>query len=80
MDKSILKQFLNAGFVYKHHLNSTKAGTPQGGIISPILANLTLDGIEHAIAKEYYSGKGWKSRNPRKVNFLRYADDFFRDC
>jgi len=39
MDKSILKQFLKAGFVYKHHLNPTKAGTPQGGIISPILAN-----------------------------------------
>ena len=46
MDKSILKQFLKAGFVYNRHLNPTKAGTPQGGIISPILANMTLDGIK----------------------------------
>jgi RNA-directed DNA polymerase len=76
MDNSILKQFLKAGFVYKHHLNPTKAGTPQGGIISPILANMTLDGIEHAIADKYYTGKRWKSCNPRKVNFVRYADDF----
>jgi len=76
MDKTILKQFLKAGFVYKHHLNPTKAGTPQGGIISPILANMTLDGIERAIADKYYPGKIWKSRNPKKVNFLRYADDF----
>ena len=76
MDKSILNQFLKAGFVYKHHLNPTKAGTPQGGIISPILANMTLDGIERTIADKYYSGKIWKSRNPKKVNFLRYADDF----
>jgi retron-type reverse transcriptase len=35
MDKSILTQFIKAGFIYKHHLNPTKAGTPQGGIISP---------------------------------------------
>jgi RNA-directed DNA polymerase len=76
MDRSILTQFLKAGFVYNHHLNPTKAGTPQGGIISPILANMTLDGIERVIASKYYSGKSWKSRNPKKVNFLRYADDF----
>jgi RNA-directed DNA polymerase len=75
-DRSILTQFLKAGFVYNHHLNPTKAGTPQGGIISPILANMTLDGIERVIASKYYSGKSWKSRNPKKVNFLRYADDF----
>jgi len=76
MDKSILNQFLKAGFVYKHHLNPTKAGTPQGGIISPILANMTLDGIERAISEKYYTGKSWKSCNRKKVNFLRYADDF----
>jgi len=46
MDKTVLKQFLKAGYVLDRHLFPTEAGTPQGGIISPILANLTLDGIE----------------------------------
>jgi len=80
MDKSILKQFLKAGFVYNRHLNPTKAGTPQGGIISPLLANLTLDGMEMAIAFRYHVGKNGvidKTRfNPEKVHFVRYADDF----
>nr|QNO50074.1 hypothetical protein NEPELPOK_00025 [Methanosarcinales archaeon ANME-2c ERB4] len=80
MDKSILKQFLNAGFVYNRHLNPTKAGTPQGGIISPILANMTLDGMESAIASVYHVGKNGKidkrRYNLRKVNFVRYVDDF----
>ena len=76
MDKLILKQFLKAGFIYNRHLNPTKAGTPQGGIISPILANMTLDGIEEVIASKYYPGKSGKRHNPKKVNFVRYADDF----
>ena len=37
---------------------------------------MTLDGIERAIASKYYYGKKWKSRNPKKVIFLLYADDF----
>ncbi|MEA3283312.1 MAG: reverse transcriptase domain-containing protein [Euryarchaeota archaeon] len=81
MDKSTLKQFLKAGFVYNRHLNPTTAGTPQGGIISPILANMTLDGMEKAISSVYHVGKNGeidKTRyNPHKVNFVRYADDFF---
>ena len=80
MDKSILTQFLKAGFVYNRHLNPTKAGTPQGGIISPILANMTLDGMEKAIASKYHVGKNGeidkRQYNPHKVNFVRYADDF----
>src|SRR3989337_847183 len=37
MDKSVLKQFLKAGFIYESQLFPTEAGTPQGGIISPVL-------------------------------------------
>lgn len=72
MDKSILAQFLKAGFVYKRHLNPTKAGTPQGGIISPNLANMALDGIEKLLMEEYPK----RGNNYYKVNFVRYADDF----
>ena len=74
MEKSILTQFLKAGFIYKHHLNPTKAGTPQGGIISPILANMTLDGIEKLIMTKYPKRK--VSKSTKQVNFIRYADDF----
>jgi len=73
MDKSVLKQFLKAGFVYNRHLFLTEKGTPQGGVISPILANSTLDGIAAIIDDKYHRGRG---HNPKKVNFVRYADDF----
>jgi RNA-directed DNA polymerase len=80
MDKSILKQFLKAGYVFDRHLFPTEAGTPQGGIISPILANMTLDGIEKILADKYRkseSGKiNKKLASKYKVNFVRYADDF----
>jgi RNA-directed DNA polymerase len=72
MEKSILTQFLKAGFIYKRHLNPTKAGTPQGGIISPLLANMTLDGIEKLLLVKYPK----RCKNSTKVNFIRYADDF----
>jgi len=67
MDKSVLKQFLKAGYVYEDKLFSTNEGTPQGGIISPILANMALDGIQKLLSDNF---KG------KKVNFARYADDF----
>jgi len=77
IDESILKQFLKAGYVFERHLFPTDAGTPQGGIVSPILANLALDGIEKILVDKYPKNK--KDRNhvaKYKVNFVRYADDF----
>lgn len=67
MDRTVLSRWLKAGFVEDRKLFPTDAGTPQGGIISPCLANLTLDGMERLL-----------DRLPRraKVNFIRYADDF----
>ena len=81
MDKSILKQFLKAGYVFDRQLFPTKAGTPQGGIISPVLANMALDRIEKLLADKYHkqskSGKINKYHAAKyKVNFSRYADDF----
>lgn len=49
------------------------AGTPQGGIISPTLANMVLDGLESILALNF--GK-IAARSGKKVNYIRYADDF----
>jgi len=68
MDKAILRQWLEAGFMENHVLHPTREGTPQGGIASPILANMALDGLQALIAKVAPKGA--------KVNFVRYADDF----
>lgn len=72
-DRKILKMWLEAGYMEKGMLNRTREGTPQGGIISPTLANMTLDGLEGKIRKEFpRKGNGC----PDKVNLIRYADDF----
>lgn len=76
-DKEVLRKWLKAGFVENRILCPTEAGTPQGGIISPTLANLTLDGLEPLLSAHFPKDK-WKDgkRCPPKVNFIRYADDF----
>jgi len=80
MDKNLLKKFVKSGFVYKKKLFPTEYGTPQGGTISPTLANLTLDGMESIIANNYWKNKKGtidpKNNNKKKVHLIRYADDF----
>ncbi|MGR5178089.1 group II intron reverse transcriptase/maturase [Vibrio mediterranei] len=75
MDKVILKKWLKAGYMELGKLNATEAGTPQGGIISPVLANMALDGLEEVL--EFHFGKkDTKASRKTKVNYVRYADDF----
>ena len=71
-DTAIFKQWLKAGFVYQNELFPTEAGTPQGGIISPVAANMTLDGLEAMLAEKFPKAKS----TGRKMNMVRYADDF----
>jgi len=69
MDTKILRAWLKAGYVDRQVFHHTDTGTPQGGIISPILANMTLDGMD-AAARQAVPTQG------AKVNLVRYADDF----
>ena len=73
MDNAILRRWLKAGFIDKNTLHPTEAGTPQGGIASPALANLTLDGLERVLRERFPKlGQGRSAL----VNIVRYADDF----
>jgi RNA-directed DNA polymerase len=68
MDRRVLEPWLKAGYMENNRLFPTTAGTPQGGIASPVLANLTLDGLEQAIRTAIHPKSD-------KVNVVRYADD-----
>lgn len=74
MDRGMLRKWLKCGYMEEKQLFPTDEGTPQGGIASPVLANMTLDGLEKELKQKYPPAKKPKA-NP-KVNMVRYADDF----
>jgi RNA-directed DNA polymerase len=67
MNKRILSQWLKSGYIDDKIFYDTEVGTPQGGIISPVLANMTLDGLETMLKTRFKN---------HKVNVIRFADDF----
>lgn len=78
--KATIKNWLKAGIMEFEHLSSTDRGTPQGGIISPLLANIALHGMELEFGcrskyGNYLSPSQRKGRN-KGVSLIRYADDF----
>jgi RNA-directed DNA polymerase len=81
LPNKLLKQWLKSGFIKDDTLFPTKSGTPQGGIISPILANIVLDGIEEIVNSHNTRHQKIKDgvvlyRQKIHFNFVRYADDF----
>lgn len=74
MDTSILQKWLKTGIVDQGQWFPTEVGTPQGGIISPTLANMVLDGLERRLTHRF-PRRGGKMPHP-KVRLIRYADDF----
>ena len=51
--RKLIKQWLQAGYVEDEVFHATETGTMQGGIISPLLANITLHGMEDALGIKY---------------------------
>ncbi|MDH5217244.1 MAG: group II intron reverse transcriptase/maturase [Gammaproteobacteria bacterium] len=68
LDRKVLEQWLGSGFIYNKTWYDTPEGTPQGGVASPTLANMVLDGMELLVKSV--------TTKADKVNFVRYADDF----
>jgi RNA-directed DNA polymerase len=67
MDKCMLAKWLKSGYIERKTFHVTEEGTPQGATISPVLCNMTLDGLERELKARF---------KRRKVNLIRYADDF----
>jgi len=79
LDKKVLTTWLKSGFIEKQKLFPTHAGTPQGGIISPVLANMTLDGLQKHIYQAVginFSPTKRILKNKYQIHLVRYADDF----
>ncbi|BAZ44326.1 RNA-directed DNA polymerase [Chondrocystis sp. NIES-4102] len=60
----------------EHQRNSNHQGTPQGGVISPLLANIALHGMEELMKKFASTWKGGKKKNTNSLSLIRFADDF----
>ena len=77
MDTQILEKWLKCGFIETGRLFPTEEGAPQGGTISPVLMNMTLDGLEQILKSRFPTRRKENGKTIfYKVNFVRYADDF----
>ena len=78
--KDAIQKWLKAGFIDNDSFNDTDSGTPQGGIVSPLLANIALHGIEEELGVGYYQSQGYHKLSRKSVGVVKYADDFVIVC
>ena len=71
-----VRTWLKAGYCDQGNLFPTNEGTPQGGVISPLLANIALHGMEARVMQYAETLKGNKRKNRDALSLIRYADDF----
>ncbi|WP_236038578.1 group II intron reverse transcriptase [Ktedonobacter robiniae] len=74
--RRLMKGWLKAGVMEVLELSPTKAGTPQGGVVSPLLANIALYGMEAALTSAYIGENKAPSALRGAPQLIRYADDF----
>ena len=75
--RGMVRQWLKAGVVENGRLTRTEEGTPQGGVVSPVLLNIVLHGMETAAGVRYGADKRARKGSPV---LIRYADDFVVHC
>ncbi|MEW1659054.1 group II intron reverse transcriptase/maturase [Streptomyces sp. NPDC093707] len=79
--RGLVRQWLKAGVVERGRFTPTEEGTPQGGVISPVLLNIALHGMEMAAGVRYYpSGRRAGEIMPNAPVLVRYADDLVAMC
>jgi len=77
--RELVRQWLKAGYLEDGVFHDTDSGTPQGGVISPLLANIAFHGMEEALGIRYKNSRGTEL-HPKSVALVRYADDFLVFC
>ena len=77
--KELIRQWLKSGYMEEGSWHSTDAGTPQGSVVSPVLANIALHGMEAALGVKYRLHKGGVALQSKRA-MVRFADDFVVFC
>ena len=84
--RELVRQWLKSGYMEGAVFHNTESGTPQGGVISPLLANIALHGMEEVLGIKYRTvrntrvGRETQDLHPKCVALVRYADDFVVLC
>jgi RNA-directed DNA polymerase len=81
--RGMIREWLKAGYMQDGVYHDTESGTPQGGVISPLLANIAFHGMEQALGVRYWVRKNRsyaRELSPQSVGLVRYADDFVVFC